>query len=187
MGFFARTMLEIAEYLGLDDREEYARHEKAILANLDDLHWSDAQQMYCDVSVDEEDESIHVCHRGYISLFPFLLGLVDPASPKLEAILDLLTDPRHLWSPYGLRSLSKAHDLYGKDENYWRGPIWIQMNWLALKAIKERYWGNERAREVYEDLRRNVVENVFGQWKRTGYVWEQYDAETGEGRRRCVK
>ena len=36
MGFFARTMGEISEFLRLqDDREEYARHETGILANLD--------------------------------------------------------------------------------------------------------------------------------------------------------
>lgn len=36
MGFFARTMAEVAEYLGEEsDLEEYRRHEKGILANLD--------------------------------------------------------------------------------------------------------------------------------------------------------
>ncbi|ORY34734.1 glycoside hydrolase [Naematelia encephala] len=189
MGFFARTMCEISEFLGLEeDRQEYERHEKGILANLDDLHWSEEEQMYCDVSVDEEDESIHVCHRGYISLFPFLLGLVEPDSPHLGPVLDLITDPKHLWSDYGIRSLSRSHPLFGKDENYWRGPIWIQMNWLALKALKERYMvesgpQRERSKEVYDGLRKRVVDNVFKEWQRTGYVWEQYDAETGEGRR----
>ena len=183
MAFFARTMGEIADYLGSEDLAEYQRHEKAILANLDDLHWSDEQQMYCDVSVNEEDESHHVCHKGYISLFPFLLGLVPPDSPKLTAIFDLMTSPDHLWSPFGIRSLSRSHPLFGKDENYWRGPIWIQMNWLALKALKERYIHIPRAEQIYTDLRKNAIENVFSEWKRTGYVWEQYDAETGEGRR----
>jgi mannosyl-oligosaccharide glucosidase len=134
------------------------------------------------------EESIHVCHAGYISLFPFLLGLVSPDSAQLSKLLDLMTDPSRLWSPYGLRSLSLSHPLYGKDENYWRGPIWIQMNWLALKALKERYTveaGPERERcvKMYEELRTNVVNNVFEEWRRTGYVWEQYDAGTGEGRR----
>ncbi|CAD6565408.1 MAG: Processing alpha glucosidase I [Tremellales sp. Tagirdzhanova-0007] len=190
MGFFARTMGEISEFLRLqDDREEYARHETGILANLDDLHWSDDEQMYCDVSVNDEDESIHVCHRGYISLFPFLLGILPPSSPHLPPMLDMITSSSHLWSPYGIRSLSKSHPLFGKDENYWRGPIWVQMNWLVLKSLKERYTveegpERERATKVYAELRKNVVDNVFREWKRTGYVWEQYDSETGEGRRR---
>jgi glycogen debranching enzyme len=82
------------------------------------------------------DESYHVCHAGYISLFPFLLQLLPPSSPHLSSVLELLRDPNQLWSDYGLRSLSKKHALFGKGENYWRGPIWVQMNYLALAALK---------------------------------------------------
>lgn len=160
--------------------------------------------MYCDLSVDEDgqciamskksililstDESFHVCHKGYISLFPFLLGLLPASHPHLTPMLDMITDPEHLWSPYGIRSLSKSHPLFGKDENYWRGPIWVQMNWLALKSLKERYTVEEgpekqRASKVYQELRKGVIDNVMKEWQRTGYVWEQYDAENGEGRR----
>lgn len=81
------------------------------------------------------DESIHVCHKGYISLFPFLLGLLKPDSDHLGPMLDLIRDPMHLWSPYGIRSLSIQHPLFGQGENYWRGPIWIQMNYMALSSL----------------------------------------------------
>ncbi len=42
----------------------------------------------------------------------------------------------------------------------------MQMNWLALKSLKEKYMveegpKRERAKGVYAELRRNVVENVF--------------------------
>lgn len=83
------------------------------------------------------DESEHACHAGYISLFPFLLGLLEPNSPHLGPILDLIRDPKRLWSAYGIRSLSAEHPLFGKGENYWRGPIWIQMNYLALSALHQ--------------------------------------------------
>lgn len=81
------------------------------------------------------DESFLECHPGYVSLFPFLLGLLPPDSPHLGPILKLIRDPAHLWSPYGIRSLSASHPLFGKGENYWKGPIWIQMNYLALAAL----------------------------------------------------
>ena len=83
----------------------------------------------------DSDESYFVCDRGYLSLFPFLLSLLSPSSPHLGSILDLLKDPDHLWSPYGIRSLSASHPEFGKGENYWKGPIWIQMNYLALKSL----------------------------------------------------
>ena len=81
------------------------------------------------------DESYHVCHKGYLSIFPMMLCLLPPDSPHLGAILDMVRDPEHLWSPYGLRSLSISHPEFGKGENYWKGPIWIQMNFLALKSL----------------------------------------------------
>lgn len=86
------------------------------------------------------------------------------------------------------------------------------MNWLALKALSDKYTKEsgpyqELAIEIYRELRANVVDNVFKvgffrrrcdtcsshidilllhhqEWKRTGYLWEQYDAKNGEGRRR---
>ncbi len=91
-----------------------------IAGNIDDLHWDEEEGMYCDASVDDEDESMHVCHRGYLSLFPFLLELVPVDSPHLGKILDLVRDPEHLWSPYGLRSLSSSHPEFGQGENYWK-------------------------------------------------------------------
>ncbi|OSD02823.1 glycoside hydrolase family 63 protein [Trametes coccinea BRFM310] len=189
MAFFAQTMRDISEFVGeLDDAVAFEEIAKATIDNIDDLHWSEENQMYCDVNVNDEDESYHVCHKGYLSLFPFLLSLLPPDSPRLGAILDLLRDPDHLWSPYGLRSLSASHPEFGQGENYWKGPIWIQMNYLALSALHKTYAAQagpyqQRAQEIYAELRRNVVENVHKEYVRTGYVWEQYDAITGEGRR----
>lgn len=47
----------------------------------------------------------------------------------------MISDPAHLWSDYGLRSLSKSDEYYSQGENYWRGPIWINMNYLALSSL----------------------------------------------------
>ena len=62
-------------------------------------------------------------------------GLLPSSSPHVGPMLDALRDPEHLWSPYGLRSLSASHSEFGQGENYWKGPIWIQMNYLALRAL----------------------------------------------------
>ncbi|KAI6102747.1 mannosyl oligosaccharide glucosidase-domain-containing protein [Pisolithus croceorrhizus] len=189
MGFFTRTMRGIAEFIGeTEDAASFAEIEKAIIDNIDDLHWNEEHQMYCDVGINQDDESEHVCHKGYISLFPFMLALLPPDSPHLGPIFDMLRDPDHLWSPYGIRSLSASHPAFGTGENYWKGPIWIQMNYLVLRALYTTYAAvdgpyQERAKAIYAELRKNVVENVFKEYERTGYVWEQYDAITGEGRR----
>lgn len=40
-----------------------------------------------------------------------------------------------------------------------------------------------QATEMYNELRKNLVENVYQQWKDTGFAWEQYNPETGSGQR----
>jgi glycogen debranching enzyme len=49
--------------------------------------------------------------------------------------LNLIHAENKLWSPYGLRSLSRDSPLYGSAENYWRGPIWININYLVIEQL----------------------------------------------------
>lgn len=128
---------------------------------------------------------------GYVSLFPFILQIIDPNSPQLEKVLTDLTDPDLLWTKYGLRSLGKTSPFYMKyntehDPPYWRGTIWINLNYLTIRAayhyskIEGPY--QSKAKEIYNNLRHNVIQNVMKQYKKTGYVWENYDDVQGNGK-----
>ena len=136
MGMTSRAMKRIATVLDeTDDAATYGKIEEAIIRNIDDLHWDEASQAYCDATIDDYEESVHVCHKGYISLFPFMTGLMDAKHPHLKAVLDLIQDENELWSPHGIRSLSKQDALYGTAENYWRSPVWMNMNYLVVKEL----------------------------------------------------
>lgn len=188
MGLMTRSLKRIADVLGEDDdKAELERYETAILRNIDDLHWDDKAKTYCDATIDDYEESVHVCHKGYISIFPFLVGLLPADSSKLNAVLDLIADPEELWSEHGLRSLSKSDEFYGTGENYWRGPIWVNMNYLAvvqlLNLAQTSGPHQKRATKIYTELRENIVNTVYEAWKETGFAWEQYNPETGKGQR----
>jgi len=187
--------------------------------HLDSMHWSVSHQAYMDWGFHTDDVTLtrhkppphvhpsqvssektrqvnsdpqlgFVNAHGYISLFPFLLQLLSPDSDKLGIILTSLTNPDLLYTPYGLRSLSKNSPLYMKkntehDAPYWRGPIWININFLAIRSLhhysKVEGPHQSLAGEVYNMLREGVVGNVMKEYYRTGYVWEQYNDITGEG------
>ena len=128
---------------------------------------------------------------GYVSLFPFLLQLLEANSSKLEYTLEHMRNPNELWSKYGIRSLSKSDPLYRKyntehDPPYWRGAIWINLNFLAVRALHHysQVEGpyQDLCSQLYEQLRSNIIENIFENYRRTGYVWENYDDKTGEGK-----
>lgn len=136
MGLMTKSLINIADAIDIpEDVNEFKKNLDAIEHNLDDLHWSEKEGCYCDATIDDFEEHTLVCHKGYISLFPFLTGLLKPDSPKLGKVLALLGDEEELFSPHGIRSLSKKDELYGTDENYWRSPVWINMNYLAIAEL----------------------------------------------------
>ena len=136
VGAMAKSLVNIGDALGMaEDVEGYKQILDAVEHNLDDLHWSEKDGCYCDATIDDFEENKLVCHKGYISLFPFLTGLLKPDSPKLGKVLALIGDEEELWSNHGLRSLSKKDEFYGTGENYWRSPVWININYLAIVQL----------------------------------------------------
>jgi mannosyl-oligosaccharide glucosidase len=137
VGLMTKSLMNIAEALGnKEDAAELRKNLEAIERNLDDLHWSEKEGCYCDATIDEFEEHALVCHKGYISLFPFLVGLMRPDDAKLERVLDLIGDEEHLWSPHGIRSLSKQDPYYETGENYWRSPVWMPINYLVVSQLR---------------------------------------------------
>ncbi len=95
-----------------------------------------------------------------------LLSLIP--RDRLKKVLNPLLSTEEFFSPYGIRSLSKAHEdpfrihingqefglqyepaeskttLFGGNSN-WRGPVWTPMNYLLIESLKElhSYYGEE--------------------------------------------
>jgi len=225
MGLASKLMADIAAIIGRpEEAEKYNNTANFLHDNwlLDDTHWSEEHHSYLDYGLHtdsvvlakpqfdpnnphqsrekvrkvlKEPRKQFVNQVGYISLFPLLLGILDVNSPKLGLVLDALEDPEKMYTPYGLRSLSKRASMYNKyntehDAPYWRGPIWLNINFLAVRALHRVRTSSEltdekvrtRADRIYRTLRTNLINNVMGEYRRTGYIWEQYDDKTGQGK-----
>ncbi len=148
-------------------------------------------QFYRSMNPSQAPSLQFVNHFGYVSLFPFFVRILDPKSPQLKKILEDLLNPEELRSEFGLRSLSKKSSLYQKyntehDGPYWRGAVWININYMTLQALahyKEKVGPyQELAGLLYSELRSEIVENLYKVYEETGFVWEQYDDMTGKGK-----
>ncbi|KAI9022535.1 glycoside hydrolase [Hyaloraphidium curvatum] len=189
IGLYAKALAELAGWLGKeDDRAEFLAQLERVQNTLEKVHWNDDESFYQDVVMREDGTRTFIGRIGYVGLFPVILGVVPPCHPSVEGVLELLRDPDHLWSDYGIMSLSASDDDFGGGENYWKGPIWINVNYLVLAALKK--WYSEcpgslgaEAQRIYAELRRNVMENVYKEYRRTGYIWEQYSPLNGAGQR----
>lgn len=71
------------------------------------------------------------------------------------------------------------------DPPYWRGPVWINMNYFALDSLnfysKKSTQYSNICEELYRSLKHNVISNIAKQFKETGFFWENYNDVTGVG------
>ncbi|XP_043492763.1 mannosyl-oligosaccharide glucosidase GCS1 [Polistes fuscatus] len=218
IAFAANVMSRITEFLNHSNNKYQETFDYLSDNNLlNKLHWSFNTQTYSDFGLHTDKVVLTRPHSqsnakpsemvrvvlddpilryvdssfGYVSLFPFILQIIDPNSLQLEKVLQDLTDPDLLWTKYGLRSLAKTSPLYMKyntehDPPYWRGTIWINLNYLTVRAA--HYYSKiegpfqSKAKKVYDDLRHNIIQNVIQQYKYSGYVWENYRDTLGSGK-----
>jgi hypothetical protein len=137
---------EVLEQDVLDQLPGFKKRMNWFLEHREDLEHSIA---YLDVDPESEDAKVHRL-------------LAIPSRARLERVLKYVFDEDEFLSPFGIRSLSKAHEkqpyslwaggyehrvdyvpgesntyLFGGNSN-WRGPIWFPLNQLLIEAL-ERY------------------------------------------------
>ena len=161
---------------------DYGNHSKMALQSIP-LQISRTRTINHTMVVRKEAKPQFVSEFGYISLFPLFTKTLQPSSEKLGNILSQMANENILWSEFGLRSISKRSFYYGRpnthhDPPYWRGSIWLNMNYLALQALhyysKTKGPYQHNATHLYKQLRLNLINNLFREYEQTGYIWESY-------------
>jgi mannosyl-oligosaccharide glucosidase len=197
MALAAEVMAGIATILDDSSLQEYQRLQQELTDNkrLRELHWSSSNGYFCDYGNHSTNPSQpssidFVPEFGYVTLFPLFMKILNPDAKELGILLDKISNRELLWTDYGLRSLAEKSRYYNKwnnehDPPYWRGSIWINMNYLAVRALN--HYGHTagpyqtKALKLYKELRDNLVKNMYSQYQSTGYVWESYNDSSGHG------
>jgi len=179
----ANILDKIAKSIDVYDVSQFKLIEDELIRHLEERHWNNEINAYCDY---DGYSGQHVKHIGYLSLFPFLFGLIPVNSPRLGHILDIMEDSKILKSNYGLRSLSASDALFETGENYWRGAIFININYLVLRALYRYYsFGDgpytQRAKNLYHTLRSKLISNLYRVFHNQNDFFEQYNPHTGAG------
>lgn len=133
------------------------------------------------------DGQSSVCERGYVTILPLALGLLKSGDPLVGKLLDLIESEEELAGPAGVRSLSLQSAYYRKGNDYWTGSTWMTFNYLVLASLKTKYSVEagpfqERAGEIYKELRARILNNTRSEFERTGNLWENYSPDDGRGK-----
>jgi glycogen debranching enzyme len=106
------------------------------------------------------------------SLMPLLLdGLPKDIASRL--VERHLLSPSEFWLPYPVPTISKSERAFKADETFliWRGPSWINTNWLLFQGLRKHGF-HEPARHIAERSAELVLKSGFR---------EYYNPLTGQG------
>eukprot|EP00045_Choanoeca_perplexa_P014814 m.176677 g.176677 ORF g.176677 m.176677 type:complete len:755 (+) comp16803_c0_seq1:2464-4728(+) len=193
----ARVLKRVAHLTGKPYPHEALLRSLTSEEELVSLHWDPTEQAFFDHGLHTLQPRNQLAKRrfvtdayGYSSLFPLMLKLLKPDSPRLGRMLADLRNTTLLWSPHGIRSLATTSRYYWQDNSeddpaYWRGAVWININYLILKGL-DHYRNSPghyqtRSEALYVELRRNLIRTVYAEYRRTNKFWEHYIDDTGEG------
>jgi alpha,alpha-trehalase len=154
-------------------KQEATETRKAIMAKL----WLPDEAIFLNR---RRDTGAWVRVISWTSFLPLLDGLVEPNDAR-RMIRQHLLNPDEMRSEYGFRSLAKNDPDYNNEATIdpysnWRGPIWINANFLDWIALR-RYGFKDEAHWLALTLA-GVLHRDIAKW---GSMHEDYSAETGEG------
>jgi glycogen debranching enzyme len=149
--------------LGVDGRR--ARSAARRLRDALDRMWDEEAGAYRERDLHGEERV-----TGTIAdLFPLYAGVPDAARARRIVDEHLMEPDRFGPGPWGVTTVSRASADFDP-RNYWRGPVWINVNWLMIRGLERSGLDDEAER-----LRRLTLDLV----SRSGFT-EYYEPATGE-------
>lgn len=161
-------LARIAGCLGLADEAERWRAEHVRLCELIRARfWSAEHRFFFDYDMDRDCRSSVSAVTGFL---PLMCGAATVEQARF--LVEALHDPGRFGTRWPIPSIARSDPKYVRD--MWRGPTWVNMNWLVARGLDRYGFGDEAA-----VLRQATCGMIESQCERFGTMFEYYDA-TGE-------
>lgn len=161
----ARIMVKIAAVLGRhEDVEFWQECFDKIKAAVNGYLWDDQDQFYYDRLL-QGGEWKKV--KAVSSFLPLFAGICEP--DQAEALVRHLEDPNSFGTELPIPSISLDDPTFGTD--MWRGPVWINYNYMICRGLKE-YGCHELAQSIIQ----KTINTLTFWYGHDGAVYEFYDS-----------
>lgn len=159
-----QSLAEIAEQLGDKDmRGACAAQAQGISAAVNKLLWSESEGFYFDRWLEGNLTGM----KAVSGFMPLFAGIADTA--RAQALKRHLRNPQTFGAPFPVPSISLDSGVYSKD--MWRGPTWINFNYLVYLGLL-RYGFKDEA----QWLREKTLAAVERWYEKEGCLFEYYDS-----------
>lgn len=166
-----KYLATIAKELGYKkDARELEKRGKLYSSNLDGL-WSEADGMYLNRSAVTGKFN----HRMSPTNFYPLLAWVASNERAMRMVREHLLNTDEFWGEWVIPACPRNDPAF-RDNDYWRGRIWAPLNFLVYLGLKN--YDFPEVRRQFAEKSKNLL---LKSWLSHGYVFENYNATTGEG------
>lgn len=158
-------MSQWAQQLGyVDDALLWRQRHDDINQRIRSSFWSVGDAFFVDIDAASGQHSPVLASSGFL---PLICGAAS--AEQAAQLAEHLKDPTRFGTRFPVPSIaSRDTQHYAKD--MWRGPVWINMNWLLVQGLK-RYGFDELA----ETLRITTMRTIEHYFERYGVLFEFYD------------
>lgn len=163
---------KIAEVLNMQfDKEKYEKESRLLQDKINKQFWDDQSGWYYDTSIDGSKFIEVMGPEGWIPLWAGLASIEQAAKVKTH-----LLNPEEFYTEVPFPTLSADHPEFTPYRGYWRGPVWLDQAYFAVKAL-ENYGYMEEAKNA--SLR--LMHNAEGVLERGVAIRENYHPLNGQG------
>ncbi|WP_419862204.1 MGH1-like glycoside hydrolase domain-containing protein [Candidatus Palauibacter sp.] len=165
------ALSELARVLGRHaEAQELAARARRFTAALEGL-WDEERGYYLNYRTDLDRFS---GRRSPTLFYPLIAGVPGPDRAE-RLVREHLLNPAEFWGEYVLPSTTRDDPSFPR-QRYWKGAIWPPLNFLVYLGLR-----NADAHDVASDLAERSLRMFVREWRRKGYVSENYSSITGAG------
>ena len=166
-----RALADIADVLGRKVEagelrlraEEFGRQLEAL--------WVPSAGLYLNRRTDTGEASPRVTPTMF---YPLIAG-VPTLDRATEMVGQHLMNPLEFGGEYAIPSVSRKDPDFPR-QHYWRGAVWPPLNFLVYLGLR-----NYNLPAARRELAAKSMAMFLGEWKRKGFISENYSAITGTG------
>ena len=153
------------------EAESYIAQAEKLKADIQNVFYDDSTGFFYDVDINNKKQIIVQGPEGWI---PLWTGVATPK--QAQRVANILMDTTKFNTFVPMPTLAKDHNKFNPRNGYWRGPVWLDQAYFAIKGLR-KYGFNSQA----NFLKTKLIVNAQGLANSDAPIRENYHPVTGQG------
>ncbi|MHA1368952.1 MAG: amylo-alpha-1,6-glucosidase, partial [Promethearchaeota archaeon] len=163
-----QCLIDMAEILKDDStKESLVKREQELDEWLNEDLWDDDVGFYFDKAFAGDFKGEFIGPKMISGFYPLFAGVVP--KDRIGLLLEHLTRQTEFWTAFPVPSVARDEPSFSVGMNMWRGPTWINTNYMIIKGLKKYGF-----RRLPGELAYKTVVNVFEVYERFENFYEYY-------------